>query len=95
MLGCLWHDITISLISPNHQLTWVTCMHKSRSHVKLIQSSPSLSLFLFPAQLSPISQLDYSYCIGFVIQDSFRFAHLTRSYINVDLDSDATGIIKE
>ena len=45
MLGCLGHDMTISLISPQLQLMWVTCMHKCNSHVQLIQSnvSPSLS----------------------------------------------------
>ena len=48
MLGCVGHDMTISLISPQHQLMWVTCMHKCNSHVNLIQSnvSPSLSLSL-------------------------------------------------
>ena len=50
MLGYPGHDMTISLISPQHQLTWVTCMYKCNSHVQLIQSnvSPSLSPSLFP-----------------------------------------------
>ena len=65
MLGCLGHDMTISLISPQHQLMWVTCMHKCNSHVQLIQSnvSPSLSPSLFPTQPFPMSQVDYSYCV--------------------------------
>ena len=62
MLGCLWHDMTISLISLQHQLTWVTCMHKCNSHVSLIPCnlSLSLSLFLFPIHPIPMSQVDYS-----------------------------------
>ena len=28
MLGCLGHDMKISLISAQHQLMWVTCMQK-------------------------------------------------------------------
>ena len=43
MLGCLGHDMTISLISPQHELMWVTCMHKCNSHVQLIQSNVSPS----------------------------------------------------
>ena len=44
MLGCLGHDMTLSLISPQHQLTRVTCMHKCNSHVQSIQSNVSPSL---------------------------------------------------
>ena len=47
MLWCLWHDMRISIISPQHQLTEVTCMHKSHSHVNFIQ--PNLSLSLSPS----------------------------------------------
>ena len=86
MLGCLGHDMTISLISPIHQPTSMTCMHKCNSHVKLIQSNVSLSLFLFPAQPFPMSQLDYSSCVGFLIQDSLHFVQSTGSCINLDLD---------
>ena len=76
-------------------------MHKCNSHVQLIQYNvapsppPPLSLFLFAAQPFAMSQLDYSYCVGFPIQDSFHFVQCTSSYINVDLDSKATGIGKE
>ena len=97
MFGCLGYDMTISLISLQHQLTWVTFMHKCTPHDKLIRSkSLSLSLFLFPAQPFPMSQLHYSYCVGFLIQDSSHLSNqFTSSYINVDLGSEATGIVKE
>ena len=57
--------------------------------------SLSLSPFLFPAKPFPMSPLDYSYCVGFLIQDSFHFSQCRSSYINVDLHSEATGTIKE
>ena len=53
MLRCLGHDMTISLISPHHEVTWVTFMHKCNSQVKLIQSKLSLSLSL-PRSIVPI-----------------------------------------
>ena len=72
-------------------------MQNCNSCVKLIQANVSFSPspFLFPAQPFRMSQLDYSYCVGFLIQDSFHFVQLPSSYINVDLDSEAAGIIKE
>ena len=65
MLWCLGHDMTISLIFPQHPLTWATCMHKYNSHVQLIQSnvSPPPSPSLIPTQPFPMSQVDYSYCV--------------------------------
>ena len=99
MLGCLGHDMTISLISAQHQLTWVTCMHKCNSHVESIQSNVSLSLsfsFSFPLNQSQCLILT----IAVVFDYSFRtpfipFNPLTSSYINVDLDSEATGVVEE
>ena len=49
MLVCLGHDMTISLISPQHQLKWVTCMQKCNSHfvidpIQCLSLSLSLSL---------------------------------------------------
>ena len=102
MLGCLGHDMTISLISPQHQLMWVTCMHKCNSHVQLIQSNVPLSLS--PSLSSPFNR---SQCLKLIIAivfdasfrtpfvPSFHFVQSTSSYINVDLDSEATGIVKE
>ena len=61
MLGCLWHDIAVSLISFQYQLMWV---HKCNLDVKFIQSLfVSLSLFLFPAQPFPMSQSGCSHCV--------------------------------
>ena len=92
MLGYLWHDMTISVISFQHQLTCMTCMHKCNSHVDFIQTDLSPSLFLFSATLSPMSQFDYSYCVGFLIQYSFLSVQSTSSYMNMDLDCNVTGI---
>ena len=96
ILGCLAYNMTISLIGPQHQLTAVTCIHKCDSHVQLIQSnvSPSLSLSS-PLNRSQCLNLIIAISVGFLIQDSFHFVQSTSSYINVDLDSEATGIFTE
>ena len=102
MLGCLGYDMTISLISVQHQLMWVTCMQKCNPQVQLIQSnvSPSLS----PSLSSPLTRSQYLKLIIAIVFDSsfrtpfvpsFHFVQSTSSYINVDLDSETTSIVKE
>ena len=49
---CLWHDMTISLISPQHQLMCVTCLHKCKPNVHVS------SVFAFALFACSVSQLD-------------------------------------
>ena len=57
MLGNLRHEMTISLIYLQHQLTWGTIMHKRNSHVNIGESNPTPPLFLFLPQSFPMGNV--------------------------------------